>query len=310
MSITEEFIVQQEKCWTLLKENREALNKVLTRKIDFGKFTFTLQHNPARIVSTAAKTDASSIAQRKCFLCSDNRPLQQTFRKDINGFETLANPFPIFHEHLTIASCEHIPQDNICLAEMAEFSRMYPNLLLFYNASRSGASAPDHLHFQACGIEEMNLPKFLETYLPSDCHEIIPVTIAPLRFWITDMNDSNENKDWSRIERLSGFDAETEMFSIAFRNIMIWRRKTGSTRIVVFPRKRHRPFRYYISGFSQLLISPGAIDIAGQLIIPRENDFHSLTRSDIEEVFNDTIPDSKEFIMLSEYFKTNHAISL
>lgn len=124
------------------------------------------------------------------------------------------------------------------------------------------------------------------------------------------MNDSNENKDWSRIERLSGFDAETEMFSIAFRNIMIWRRKTGSTRIVVFPRKRHRPFRYYISGFSQLLISPGAIDIAGQLIIPRENDFHSLTRSDIEEVFNDTIPDSKEFIMLSEYFKTNHAISL
>ncbi len=143
--------------WPEVAKRYEALSQVETRRVG----AYTLQHNPARVVSTAAKVDAASIAARPCFLCAANRPKEQLSTSVLGGrYEVLVNPYPIFREHFVIASTEHTPQtlDFGRLDDMKRFSRMFgPEYVVFYNDAGAGASAPDHFHFQA--VRRDGLPK-------------------------------------------------------------------------------------------------------------------------------------------------------
>ena len=65
-------------------------------------------------------------------------------------------------------------------------------------------------------------------------------------------------------------------------NILCWRQSWNAGRedeivILIFPRKKHRPACYGQTGEHQLLVSPGALDMGGLLITPREKDFRTLT---------------------------------
>ena len=53
----------------------------------------------------------------------------------------------------------------------------------------------------------------------------------------------------------------------------------------LFPRKAHRPRQYFEEGNKQLMISPGALDIAGLIITVREEDFNKIESNDIEDVY-------------------------
>lgn len=165
----EEFFRRQLEAWPVVRERFEALSKVEVRRVG----DYKVQFNPARAVSTAAKVDAASIAARPCFLCKKNRPAEQ-IALEWEDLEILVNPFPIFPGHLTIAAKEHVPQTLIGRADqMRRLSRDLPSYTVFFNGAKSGASAPDHFHFQAVPSEYMSPTTFAHTY------ELGPADFSP-----------------------------------------------------------------------------------------------------------------------------------
>ncbi len=156
----EGFFEEQLRVWPEVAERFEALGCVETKRVG----DYTVQFNPARAVSTAAKVDAASIATRPCFLCAANRPAQQ-LAIEWEDMEILVNPFPIFPGHLTIAAKAHVPQSLLGrAAQMRRLSRALPGYTVFFNGAKSGASAPDHMHFQAVPSRYMNPTSMAYTY--------------------------------------------------------------------------------------------------------------------------------------------------
>ncbi len=68
------FLQNQLQLWSMAKDNYEALSLVETRSLVCDGVQLSVQFNPKRIVSSAAKTDVKSIQARPCFLCAKNRP--------------------------------------------------------------------------------------------------------------------------------------------------------------------------------------------------------------------------------------------
>lgn len=156
----ESFISRQLEAWPEAAARFKALEAVETKRVG----GYDVQFNPARAVSTRAKVDAASIAARPCFLCARNRPKQQ-IAIEWEDMEILVNPFPIFPGHLTIAAKAHTPQTLRGRAEqMRRLSRELPGYTVFYNGARCGASAPDHMHFQAVPSRYMRIPRRFYTY--------------------------------------------------------------------------------------------------------------------------------------------------
>lgn len=169
------FIQRQLASWPAAAARFEALNHVVTRQAG----NYTVQFNPARAVSTAAKVDVKSIEARPCFLCRKNRPECQ-IALPWEDLEILVNPFPIFPGHLTIAAVEHIPQSLAGRAgQMRRLSRVLEGYTVFFNGAGSGASAPDHFHFQAVPSRYMRVSDLYYSYeLPDG--ELNPEALDPM----------------------------------------------------------------------------------------------------------------------------------
>ncbi len=166
----DKFVRDQLSQWPLAAANFRALKTVRTREMEIDGLKVLLQHNPDRIRSTAAKTDSSSVSKRKCFLCAENRPPEQKSLK-FEGrkgrkYDILLNPYPIFPSHLVIASDSHTEQSIWQkYVDMMDFAHHYTGYTVFYNGPRCGASAPDHLHFQACPRNMMPLERDIDRLL-------------------------------------------------------------------------------------------------------------------------------------------------
>ncbi len=255
-----------------------------------------VQFNPSRIVSTGAKMDKATIAKRPCFLCKNNRPKEQMRRiiNDRNGnpfLELLVNPFPILPQHFTLPSVNHEPQSICrCYAEIHSLLKSYPSLMFFYNGPRCGASAPDHLHLQAgtSGIAPLQtiwkrLKQNAVTLFSISENENIAMSTeyaCPI-FVITSRNVENDSNMFSRIYRAMTekcLSSETEALpgEEPMMNILAWREGIDHISIII-PRRKHRPECYTANGSEQYIISPGALDMAGLIITPREEDFNRLT---------------------------------
>jgi ATP adenylyltransferase (5'',5''''''-P-1,P-4-tetraphosphate phosphorylase II) len=141
---------EQMNAWELARNNYEALSQVRVKELNFNKFKIKVQFNPARIVSSSAKVDSKSIQERKCFLCEQNRPVEQKGIPFGDNYVVLVNPFPIFPKHLTIPACEHVDQLIFNrFGDMLDLAYNLDEFTIFYNGPKCGASAPDHVHFQA-----------------------------------------------------------------------------------------------------------------------------------------------------------------
>ena len=241
------------------------------------------QFNPARLVSTGAKIDKATLAKRPCFLCEKNRPVEQIVLPFGEGFDILVNPFPILPVHFTIPSRHHQLQ---AIAEnyvqIHRLLRAYPQLMVFYNGPKCGASAPDHLHFQAgtSGILPLqrDWERLYETSVPllklngtEGIYEIKDYICPALA--IVSHTEKHDVELFSRLyEALPLKEDETE----PMMNIVAWR--NGDAFIsVVFPREKHRPDCYSAEGEALCLVSPGSLDMAGLLILPRQSDFEGMT---------------------------------
>lgn len=276
------FYQQQFMQWPDVAASYARLSEVKRRCVKVGDSQVILQCNPARIVSTGADMSKVENGERPCFLCEKNRPKEQLKGEGIEGFDILINPYPIFPVHLTIASKEHALQGEMPL-EMVDFAARYPGLVAFYNGAKAGASAPDHLHFQAVRADELPLLSEVEKRHPSSSvgkkssAEIMPNAHAPF-VSIVIPPDMEGMKLLAELPKLHGQDA-------GLVNTFVWIGSDGVLRSLIFGRKAHRPTQYYAEGEERLLVSPGALDMAGVMILPREEDFQNITAEQVADIY-------------------------
>ena len=241
-----------------------------------------VQFNPARIVSTGAKIDKHTLGERPCFLCERNRPKEQMTKQIDDHFQLLVNPFPILPVHFTIPATKHQPQSIYRhYGEMHRLLSLHSELMVFYNGPKCGASAPDHLHFQAgtSGVLPLQtnwqrLSRSLTDVISLNDEEKISVLrdfLVPA-FVIISKSEDNDEELFHRLYRsmpMRGDESEPMM------NIIAWR-KGDEFISVVIPREKHRPDAYFAEGEAQMMVSPGALDMAGLIITPREEDFSKI----------------------------------
>lgn len=290
------FVGDQLSRWPLACENFRALKNVRVRELEAGGLTVKLQFNPARIISSAAKLDKSDIVSRKCFLCRENRPAEQSMirfegRKG-KKYHILVNPYPIFPDHLVIAAVRHTDQSIWHrYVDMLDLARKYDGFTFFYNGPKSGASAPDHHHFQAAPKGLIPLLNDVDG-LVEGLHPLISVQDASIYhydrfttgvFVIRSQTPKSAAKMFYRLLDCAGSregDSEPQ-----FNLFTYW---TGQEfRSVVVFRSRHRSHHYFSDGPDHLTMSPGCADMGGVFIVPVEEEYEKLDEKLLNEMISE-----------------------
>ena len=292
-SALQRFFNRQLETWDDARLHFRDLKNVKTRDLTVGENTIRLQFNPARMVSTGAKIDQKSLKNRRCFLCADNRPEQQTGMNIDDRFTLLVNPFPILPVHFTIPMNSHQPQaiyNNV--GEMYKILTTFPELMVFYNGPKCGASAPDHMHLQAGTSGVVPLQSGWQR-LSRKLHDIIVAddyTISAVNGFLCNAfavrsksADGGERAFKELYAAMPLRDGETE----PMMNIVAWRHDDEFV-LVVIPREKHRPDCYFEADESRkVLVSPGALDMSGMIITPRPGDFETLTADKAEAIIKE-----------------------
>ncbi|MBQ2965703.1 MAG: DUF4922 domain-containing protein [Bacteroidales bacterium] len=295
------FVGDQLSRWPLACGNFRELKNVRLKDMDAGGLTVKLQFNPARMISSAAKLSKADIARRKCFLCRENRPPEQIMLK-FEGrkgkkYHILVNPYPIFPDHLVVAASGHVDQSILHrYVDMLDLARKYDDYTFFYNGPHSGASAPDHHHFQAAPDGLMPLVNDVDRCLDQDGAEresalehVLSVHDARLYhyrkfttgvFVIASQTVKSAAKLFYRLLDCADiYEGETEP---RFNLFSYW---TGAEfRSVVVFRSRHRSHHYFSEGPDHLTMSPGCADMGGVFIVPVEAEFEKLTPELLNEM--------------------------
>jgi hypothetical protein len=287
----------QKTSWPFLKTSYENLATIRTRRLKCDHSSLILQFNPARLISTAAAVDPITINNRKCFLCIENLPEAQRAIEYRGRYLILCNPYPIFPGHFTIAFLHHKPQaietEFVHLLKLAE--DFGPDYLVFYNGPQCGASAPDHMHFQASPRGIMPIEEeILQTGRQSCCKRIGHISLTRFR----DLGREVLMLDGGTLAAMETVmnrlcNALRQMLNLSDEPMMnLFCSHSGSSwRLVIFLRRKHRPDAYFLENEGRLMISPGLVDMGGLIVTPREEDFDSLdcesARKILEEVSQD-----------------------
>jgi len=306
-SMARALLEQQKGAWEMLRNGYETLRTVRTREFHFDSFHIKVQFNPGRLISTVAKVDAASIKERKCFLCTENLPPAQRGIPYDGRFLVLCNPFPIFPEHFTISSVRHTPQlIHDSFASLLNLTRdLGARYTVLYNGPKCGASAPDHMHFQAGNRSYLPIDVEFETLKKTRAHWFFESEVLRacslekyLRHVIT-----FESSDADLLQRAFGHlyevcqevgpQGEEPMLNI------LGFHTNGEWRIHVFPRSKHRPSFYLREGDERLLFSPAAVELGGICTTPREQDFEKVTREQIVGMYQEVCVSAERFATIT-----------
>ncbi len=300
-----QLIADQIAVWPQAAGNFQALNNVKVKDLDVDGMHFKVQFNPARIVSSSAKVDAKSLKERKCFLCSQNRPDVQVglpWGKN-DKYIVLINPFPIFPRHLTIPDQSHVDQlvvDRI--EDMMDLAADLDGYTVFYNGPKCGASAPDHMHFQAGNSDFLTISEAIEnaelkTIIAQDNASLSMVDTLPLNVFVIDASDHKAGAQLFRrlYDAIPVPDGEKE----PMMNLLCYATPLGE-RLIVIPRKRHRPSFYGTEGENCMLLSPASVDMGGVFITPLEKDFNALDANVIKRVLEELCLSNEEINTIAE----------
>lgn len=286
---------QQLRDFDLARANYAGLKNVVYRNIPFGEFSVRLQYNPARMISTNASIDPATLASRKCFLCPGHMPAGQNGIPYGNRYHIFINPYPIFNEHFTVPDNNHLPQlIETRFEDLLNLAFDFPDYTSFYNGPASGASAPDHFHFQMVPRNAMPLEtdicndrirriiarkdfytlSVLEGYL----REVIVIQASDLRLL---------SELFFNIRQMIGeivpFEAEPMLNLIAWFDNCQWT-------VCILPRQLLRPWQFFAEGNDQVLFSPGCVDMAGLIITPRREDFDKYSAALLTDLFRQVTP--------------------
>ena len=311
------FVGDQLSRWPLACDNFRALKNVKVREMAVGGLTVKLQFNPARMVSSAAKLSKEDIAKRRCFLCRENRPAEQIMLK-FEGrkgkkYHILVNPYPIFPDHLVIAKNRHVDQSILHrYVDMLDLAKKYPAYTFFYNGPKSGASAPDHHHFQAAPAGLIPLVEDVDGMI---ARQELVSSVAAIQdaglyhypkfttgvFVLRSETVKSAAKLFYRLlDCAETPDGEKEPL---FNLFSYW--KDGEFRSVVVFRSRHRSHHYFSDGPDHLTMSPGCADMGGVFIVPVEEEYEKLTPALLNEMVEEvSITKEEESVILNRLTRT------
>jgi len=305
--ILDEFTESQKRKWPLAAANFKGLEKVEEKSFQFDGFEVRVQFNPERIRSSVANVDKASIAARACFLCNENRPEEQDAIAFGDQYLILVNPFPIFKNHFTISSNAHVDQRFIPnVRALLVLAKAMEGFTVFYNGPECGASAPDHLHFQAGEssfmpiLQEFQKMKSISgRQLYSGENTSVWAFDNYLRKMISVESDSMEKTldivgiYYKHFQKMQPKKIEPMMNALcSFEG--------GKWIVHLFPRKAHRPSQFFATGAEQILISPGSVDFGGVFITPRREDFDKITKEDIVDILEQVCVNQDIFLELTD----------
>ena len=305
------FVSDQLSRWPLALGNFEALDNVLVREVEVGGLKVKLQCNPARMISSAAKLGKEDIAKRRCFLCEQNRPQEQMWQvfKPASGHEyhILVNPYPIFPDHLVIAMSEHTNQTiRGRYEDMLALAKEHEDLTIFYNGPKSGASAPDHHHFQAAPASLIPLEIAVDSCLGN----------APLQHFnkfttgvfVIRSRSAKEAADifYRLIDCAETLPGEPEPLFNLFTYF-----RDGEYRSIVIFRSRHRSHHYFSDGPDHLTMSPGCADMGGMFIVPVLEEYHKITPELLSEMVEEiSLSPEEEARIITRYNRTQPSLNV
>lgn len=294
-------LLEQLQEWEQVRLNYEALANVESKDFSFDGFVIKVQFNPGRIQSSSAKVDTKSIQERKCFLCPANLPLVQKGIPFENTYQILVNPFPIFPQHFTIPTYEHV--DQLVLnryKEMLALAKDLNEYTFFYNGPKCGASAPDHAHFQAGSKGFMPIEEDIKQIDKEIVLETQGLTVSAFKKYLRngfliEAKDKDRavdffNKLYSLLEIKEG-EKEPMM------NIISWF-EDDKWLSCIFPREKHRPACFFAEGEDNILISPASVDLGGVFITPLEKDFNKITSEDIQLILKEVSISNEKMLSL------------
>ena len=316
-------IRQQLETWPMLREAITGLYNVEYKKMIVKGSEVFAQFNPKRIVSTAAKVDTATIKQRPCFLCVENLPAEERGIPFGDNFIVLCNPFPVLRNHLVLSARTHTPQTiEGNLRTLLDFARNFGDgWFTLYNGPRCGASAPDHLHFQAASNELLPIlrdvdewPEFLRT----NDRDVESIDLRNYRLNALIARSANcealigwfekelqtvcmmyQTETGSRISEESsrsqatpgnnengwiGWEPVLPSYEEPMVNLVAAFSGTQWT-LICYPRSRHRPSCYYAEGEAKFTVSPAAIDLSGVIVVPNPDHFARITASVVEQIY-------------------------
>ena len=319
-SSLQRFFNRQLEMWEAARIRFRDLQQVQTKELQGDIMAFTAQHNPARIVSTGAKIDAKTLAERPCFLCANNRPKEQLKKIIDTKYDLLVNPFPILPVHFTIAATQHGRQAIAdCFTEIYNLLESHPELTVFYNGPKCGASAPDHLHLQAGSGRLLPIQATWQR-LSRNLNAVVDlggnqpenhvkgeglwkITDYPCPAFLICTKDRKQAVMLFNLlyKHLPIAEEETE----PMMNVLAWKGLLPASTeeaflTVVIPRKKHRPDCYTAEGEENMMVSPGALDMAGLIILPRKEDFEKINAQKIDHILKEVAVDEETADKIAE----------
>lgn len=274
--------------WQVVQDNYAALDFVQIRRIECLGREVLLQFNPKRIRSSAAKVDKASLEARPCFFCY--RPKEQESVIYNSDFEILVNPYPIFQEHLTIPLLRHERQQvKPYMGTMLDLAKSLPSFAIFYNGPKCGASAPDHMHFQAGTREGFPV---IQNWVREENKLIwekngvnlyMNSYISPTTLFLVSKDREGVLELFERLYDLLEIKQEEYEPRI---NLLTWVNH-GEWIICLFPRESSRPSCYYAEENDKILISPATVEMSGLFITPLESDFLKVTAKDLQKIWQE-----------------------
>lgn len=296
--LLQQLLEDQQRVWPLATEGYASLQYAQIREVECrtataAVFSVKLQFNPKRIVSTGAKVDDHSIRQRRCFLCVENLPKEQQGVLYRQEFLLLCNPMPIFPAHYTISHVQHRPQ--LLAAHWETFLQLAqdlsPAFTVFYNGARCGASAPDHLHFQAAPAGKIPIEHEVHQAVHREFISAIPgvaiILLNEVGRAVIVLEGSNAEKLTHTLQQLFAKMQVILQSSDEPQVNILCRYESPQWRVILFPRRKHRPDIFFKEGDGKVLISPASVDMGGLIITPVEKDFRSVDANMIETIYRE-----------------------
>ena len=278
----EELFERQARAWPQLAKGVEGLARAKTRPVRIDWFDIFIRHIPHRMASTTASVDRESVAKRPCFLCVENLPSEEEGVQFDKDFTIYCNPFPIVDRHLTIAHRQHVSQRIANQSgNMLDLAACLPGYFVVYNGPECGASAPDHMHFQA-GSRRL-FP------IGNDTAGMTGVTVPNYGRNVLLLRGPDRSALIDRMDRAIDLLAEaTGKRTEPMVNIAVFHEK-GEWVTYLFPRGKHRPEVFHTG---ELTVSPASIDLCGIFVVPLAHDFERITGNAIAAIFREvTLPD-------------------
>ena len=296
--LIDKFIKDQLSVWPMAAENYRNLKKAETKHLDVGGLKVLAQYNPCRRISSEAALDKKSISERPCFLCPENRPAEQT-NIEFEGrkgrkYRVTLNPYPIFPSHLVISGFDHTPQSIWHrYQDLLDFVKENQEYLGFYNGPQSGASAPDHMHFQACPQGLMPLQNRVDELLDAGEGGTLKflTNVKEARLFQLDeyargvfvLRGTTAKSTAKLFYRLLDCAPVPEDSDEPRLNLIAWCHG-GEYRSAVMFREKHRPHNYFSTDSDHLAMSPGCADMAGVYVVPEKEDFDKLDSRVLSQV--------------------------